>query len=244
MSDYPIIRTVGLEGLLVTFAPQMQDAGNRAAIAFRAAIDAQSWPEVIESSSTLVSAYFRIDLVEHAPEPLIARLREQLAAQNWLAAELPEGRALWTVPAVFGGPRAPQFEEAAEVAGLGIDAALRDVLTARVRVLTIGFAPGQPYLGYLPKAWNIPRQTALTARVPGGSLVAAVEQMCLFTKDAPTGWRHIGQTAFRTFDLTAADPFALSPGDELQFTQINARELAQIEASEAPYGGATKEALG
>lgn len=244
MTTYPIIRTVGLEGLLVSFAPQMEDAANLAALAFRGAIDAEDWPEVIESASTLVSAYFRIDLVEHAPEPLIARLSERLASRDWRAVGLPEGRTLWTIPAVFGGERAPQFEEAAEAAGLSAAEALRDMEAARLRVLTIGFAPGQPYLGHLPAAWDIPRQASLSTRIPQGALVAAVRQMCLFTKDTPTGWRHVGQTAFRTFAPEAAEPFALSPGDEVCFAQISAKELKRIEAVGAPHGGAERQVLG
>jgi KipI family sensor histidine kinase inhibitor len=222
----------------------MEDAANRAALAFRAEIAAECWPEVLESASTLVSAFFRIDLVEHAPDALMDRLRDRVKRRDWFAAGLPDGRTLWTIPAVFGGDRAPQFEEAAEVAGLSTDQALKDLLGTRLRVLTIGFAPGQPYLGYLPEAWNIPRQTSLSDGIPQGALVAAVQQMCLFSKDTPTGWRHVGQTAFRTFDLDAPQPFALNPGDEVQFSQISAAELARIEANRAPFGGAVQEVLG
>ena len=238
MTDMPIIRTVGLEGLLVTFAPKMTDAANRAALAFRAAVDAQQWDEVSESASTLVSAYFRIDLVEHAPEPLIDRLQELAFSQDWLKSSLPPGRTLWTVPAAFGGVRAPQLEEAAEAAGLTVSAALADLTSTRLRVQTIGFAPGQPYLGHLSEAWDIPRQKALSSNIPRGALVAAVRQICLFAKDTPTGWRHVGQTAFRTFAPDAAEPFALSPGDELQFAEISEGELAKLEASGDPLGGA------
>ena len=45
-------------------------------------------------------------------------------------------------------------------------AARRSLSEARVRVTALGFAPGQPYLGELPEAWDIPRQQALTPKVP------------------------------------------------------------------------------
>ena len=82
---------------------------------------------------------------------------------------------------------------------------------------TIGFAPGQPYLGELPEAWDIPRQTALTDRVPIGALTVAIRQLVLFSVSTPTGWRHIGQTAFRPFRPDAETPFVLRPGDEVIF---------------------------
>ena len=240
----PVIRSVGLNGLLVTFGDRATDAANRAAIAFRSAVDAHGWPEVGESSSTLVSAFFRVDLSEHRFDDMRARLEEVLATQDWNDVALPTGRALWTIPAVFGGERAPQLNEAAEAAGLSAEAALGQLTRTRLRVLTLGFAPGQPYLGTLGPDWDIPRQVGLTPNVPAGALVAAVRQVCLFAKDTPTGWRHVGQSAFACFRPNGATPFPLAPGDEVQFADISAKELAQIEAHNADgSGGAVREVL-
>ncbi|MEL7090711.1 MAG: carboxyltransferase domain-containing protein [Pseudomonadota bacterium] len=230
MTTFPIIRSVGLSGVLVSFAPAASDPANRAAIAFRGAVDALDLPQIEESSSTLVSAFFRVDLVTYPFATIRDALADVLAERDWLAAPLPAGRTLWTVPAVFGGDRAPQLAEAAEAAGLSAAEAVAELTTTRLRVLTIGFAPGQPYLGTLAPHWDIPRQVGLSPNVPQGALVAAVRQMCLFAKETPTGWRHVGQTAFRCFQPDAENPFPLSPGDEVQFTEITAPELAQLEA--------------
>ncbi|MEM6758501.1 MAG: carboxyltransferase domain-containing protein [Pseudomonadota bacterium] len=230
MTTFPIIRSVGLSGVLVSFAPTATDAANRAAIAFRGAVDALDLPQIEESSSTLVSAFFRVDLVAYRFDAMRAALAEVLAERDWCDAPLPAGRTLWTVPAVFGGALAPQLEEAAEAAGLSAAEAVADLTGTRLRVLTIGFAPGQPYLGTLAPHWNIPRQVGLSPNVPQGALVAAVQQMCLFAKETPTGWRHVGQSAFRCFQPEAENPFPLSPGDEVQFTSISAAELARLQA--------------
>jgi inhibitor of KinA len=124
------------------------------------------------------------------------------------------------------------------------DAAIRELSTSRVRVLTIGFAPGQPYMGELSETWNIPRQQALTKSVPAGALVVAIRQLIIFTNASPTGWRHIGQTAFRTFRPDAPQPFALLPGDELVFPSVMQAELAKIRAKDdSGNGGASAEAL-
>ncbi|MEL7125393.1 MAG: carboxyltransferase domain-containing protein [Pseudomonadota bacterium] len=230
MTEFPKIQSVGLGGVLVTFGDKATDAVNRAAIAFRGAVDALALPQIEESSSTLVSAFFRVDLASHGFAPLRDTLAEVLAQQDWLAADLPAGRTLWTIPAVFDGPRAPQFGEAAKAAGLTGAEALAELTGTRLRVLTIGFAPGQPYLGTLAPHWDIPRQVGLTPNVPQGALVAAVRQVCLFAKDTPTGWRHVGQSAFRCFRPTAAEPFLLTPGDEVQFTDVSVSELERLEA--------------
>ncbi|MEP2628260.1 MAG: carboxyltransferase domain-containing protein [Rhizobiaceae bacterium] len=242
MTVTPTIRRVGLTGLLVSFGDKMSDPANRAALAFRAAVDAQAWPEVTETMMTLVSVYVGVDLVAVPADTIQDRLRDLLTHADWGNAALPGGRTLWHVPTVYGTDLAPQLEEAAAVAGLDPDEAIAQLSTARVRVLTLGFAPGQPYMGELPEVWNIPRQQGLTKSVPSGALVAAIRQLIVFTGPAPTGWRHVGQTAFRNFNQHAAAPFALSPGDELVFPAIDRAEFDKLTATQT-FGVADREAI-
>ena len=244
MTKWPQIRTVGLSGILISFADKMSEPANRAALAFRAAVDAQDWQEVSETSTSLVSTFLQIDLAATPAEAMTERLSDLIAQQDWFAAPLPQGRTLWHVPTVYGTDLGPQLEEAAEVAGVDPDTAIKEVSESRVRVLTIGFAPGQPYMGELSKTWDIPRQQGLTKSVPAGALVIAIRQLIVFTNDTPTGWRHIGQTAFQTFRPKSQQPFALSPGDELIFPAITTSELKNIQARDASgNGGATTEVL-
>ena len=239
MSDWPQIRTVGLSGVLVTFDGQMSEPANRAALAFRAAVEAADWPEVTETSTSLVSVFLEVDLAVHRPEVLTERLNALINTTDWFAAPLPAGRTLWHIPTVYGTDLAPQLEEAAQLAGVDPDTVIRELSTARVRVLTIGFAPGQPYTGMLPQNWNIPRQQGLTKSVPPGALVVAIRQLIIFTNAAPTGWRHIGQTAFETFQPETTRPFPLSPGDELTFPAISRSAFDAIDHN----GGAEAEIL-
>ena len=244
MTDLPRIRTVGLSGLLITFADRMTEPANRAALAFRAAVEQADWPEVQETSTSLVSTFVQVDLASVPAAEMTGRLQDLIATQDWLNAPLPQGRKLWHIPTVYGTDLAPQLEEAATAAGVDPDTAIRDLSTARVRVLTIGFAPGQPYLGELPAHWDIPRQQALSKSVPAGALVVAIRQLVLFTNDTPTGWRHVGQTGFRTFRQKADTPFALSPGDELTFPAITPDALRKIEQQDTSgNGGADPEEL-
>jgi allophanate hydrolase subunit 1 len=80
----------------------------------------------------------------------------------------------------------------------------------------------------LPREWNIPRQTELTAQVPAGGLCVAIRQLVLFPVATPTGWRHIGQTALRLFRPDAAEPFLLRPGDEVLFEPTDPERFAAL----------------
>ena len=171
-----------------------------------------------------------------------AEIRALLDSRDWYAADLPGGRRLWRIPTVYGTDLAPQLAEAAEAAGMSADAAADQIAATRVRVQTIGFAPGQPYLGELPEVWNIPRQTDLTDRVPVGALTVAIRQLVLFSVSTPTGWRHIGQTAFRPFRPEADAPFVLRPGDEVLFEAVD-RDIYERLRGDGPDGGAMSEAI-
>ncbi|MCG7520043.1 allophanate hydrolase subunit 1 [Ruegeria sp. Ofav3-42] len=241
---FPRISTVGFDGLLISFADTMAEPSNRAALAFRGAIDSASWDGILETSASLASAYVRFDPDTLSHAEIRDRVQCLLKQQDWFEALLPSGRRLWRVPTVYGGELAPQLEEAAATAGLDPAEAVRRLSESRVRVLTIGFAPGQPYLGPLGPEFNISRLKELTPMVPEGALVLAISQFVLFSGPTPTGWRHVGQTAFRCFRPEAAQSFALRPGDEMQFLSVSRDELEAIRANDAEgSGGATCEEI-
>ncbi|KIC07460.1 allophanate hydrolase [Leisingera sp. ANG-M1] len=241
---YPLIRRAGLNGMLVSFAGSLSEASNRAALAFRSAVEAQALEGVAETMASLASVFVRFDPGALPHAVLEARLQELLAAQDWSQAALPAGRRFWRVPTVYGTELAPQLAEAADAVGMTEAQAIDSLGAARVRVLTIGFAPGQPYLGSLGPEWDLPRQTGLTPMVPRGALVQAICQFVLFATSAPTGWRHVGQTGLTLFDPDAEAPFALRPGDEMQFEPVSKEDFLKHCTEDPHRGGAIVTEIG
>ena len=232
----PQMVPLGVDGLLIRFADRLTEPANRAALSLAAAVDAADWPGLAEVTTGPVSVLVRFDLAATDPAVFEARLADLIAARDWATAPLPDGRRLWRMPAVFGTDLAPQLDEAAALAGLTAAQAIHSLTAAPLRVQTIGFAPGQPYLGQLPAAWDIPRQQGLSPRVPPGAVTVAIRQVVLFSVASPTGWRHVGQTAARLFDPDRADgddPFLLRPGDGVLFT---ATDRDGLEAARAQGG--------
>lgn len=242
MTDsFPRISTVGIDGMLVSFGDRLSEPANRAALAFRAAVDGAAWDGVEETSTSLVSAFLRFDPLHLTHADLRQQLEQLLHSRDWTTADLPGGRRFFRIPTVFGTDRAPQLAEAAAAAGLSQAEAIASLSSARVRATAIGFAPGQPYLGELPEEWNIPRQQNLSPTVPKGALVVAIRQLVLFSVTTPTGWRHVGQTAFKLFRPDSDTPFVLRPGDEVQFIETDPEHLANMDRD--PDGGATSEVI-
>ncbi|MFP7673602.1 allophanate hydrolase subunit 1 [Marivita sp. S0852] len=232
----PVIRPAGLCGVLVSFGDGLTEPANRAALAYAAAVERAGIAGIEECAPSLVSVFIRFDPLAVPLDVIIGQLSTLLAQQDWHAAALPEGRRFIRVPTVFGGTLAPQLDEAAMVAGRTVQEARQDLSEARLRVQTIGFAPGQPYLGLLPAPWNLPRQTNLTQAVPEGALVVALRQLVLFSVSNPTGWRHVGQTALKLFRPDSTEPFFLRPGDEVQFVPVGPEVLDHVRSD--PNGGA------
>jgi inhibitor of KinA len=224
------ISDFGVDAVLISFADHLTEAANRAALAFRAAIEAASLRGVEEVSTSLVSVVVRYNpgTVERAA--LLAQLEALSRQQDGAGAGSAQTARLWDVPCVYGTDLAPQLSEAAALAGLTPEDAITSLTARPVRVQTIGFAPGQPYLGLLDPEWNIPRQTTLTPQVPVGAVTVAIRQIVLFSVPSPTGWRHVGQTALRLFDPERAEPFLLRAGDEILFRAVDRAGLENARA--------------
>jgi len=241
MPEFPIIQTAGVDGMLVSFANALNEPANRAALAFRAALEQAGWDGMEETASTLVSVYVRFDPFHVTHAQMRTRLQSLCAQSDWFGADLPEGRRSWRIPTVFGAPDGPQLAQAAEAAGMSEAEAITSLSSARLRVQTIGFAPGQPYIGELPAHWDIPRRQTLSSPVAEGALVVAIRQLVLFSVSTPTGWSQVGQTAVRLFQPEANEPFMLRPGDEVQFTQTEPEQLSAMRKDR--HGGAVFEVV-
>ena len=197
-------------------------------------------PGVTEVASSLTSVRVGFDPEVTDRQAISDKLREVLQDQQ--SADT-SPRRLWHIPVAFGPGHAPQLQEAAALAGLTPDQAIAEITAQVLRVLAIGFAPGQPYLGMLPPHWDIPRQSDLTPKVPRGALVAAVRQLIVFAADTPTGWRQIGQSAFSVWQPDSDVPFPLDAGDAVQFCAVSDDTLRDLQVNSDSNGGARCEVL-
>ncbi|WP_371154402.1 allophanate hydrolase subunit 1 [Jannaschia sp. 2305UL9-9] len=238
MADsFPRIEPLGADALLVRFSDRLDDAANRACVSFRAALQASPPEGALETASSLGSVLVRVAAGDAGR--VQDALRRLLDARDW-ATVPPPPRRLWSIPCSYGGADGPQLAETAEMVGMTAEQATEALSTARVRVLSLGFAPGMPYLGILPEVWDLPRQTALTPKVPEGALVVAVRQFVLFGTEAPTGWRQVGRTLFGCFEQARPRPIALSPGDEVQFPAVSGEALRDGASRDSErHGGAS-----
>ena len=224
---------VGIDGILVQFSDEISENANSAALAFRHEVEQKNQSSIIESANSLTAAYFRVDTKIVPLDSILNFFNEMLREKNWYTSKLPADRKLFKIPCVFGTELAPQFEKVIKLAGISRSQAILEFTTTRTRVMTIGFSPGQPYAGLISKKWDLPRLSEVSKSVPKSALVCAIRQLIIFSNSTPTGWHHIGQTAFECFNSNRQQPILLRPGDEITFVEINSAELSQINNNNA-----------
>jgi KipI family sensor histidine kinase inhibitor len=232
------LHPLGHDGVLLRFSLAV-DTKATAAVQFTArGLENASLAGIVDVVPALSSILVRFDPAQVTRAQVENHLRDLAESATQHGPDLPPARRFWDIPAAFGGSAGAGLAEAADMAGLNPDVAIRQILDTPLRVLAIGFAPGQPYLGLLPENWDIPRQSALTPRVEAGALVVALRQIVLFANPSPTGWRQIGLTAFRPFQPTVDDPAPLRVGDEIRLSLATADQIAALVRDGDPMGGA------
>lgn len=239
----PEVLPAGPDGVLLRFGLTPEPAAMAAAQVLTADLEADTPPGVTEIAPALVTVLLRFDpaLTRRADLAGAALTRAKRIAETRPAPPDPARR--WTIPASFGGEDGPQLSEVAGMVGKSEQDAVSALCAADLRVLTIGFAPGQPYIGLLPEAWNLPRMSELNPQVPAGAVVVAVRQIVMFGAQSTTGWRQIGRAAFRTFRPERAEPMPLRAGDAIRYAPASADEIAALTGAPDGLGGARLQVL-
>lgn len=121
------------------------------------------------------------------------------------------------VPVWYGGDRGPDLKAVAAQCGLSPDEVIARHSAPLYIVCFIGFLPGFPYLGLVDPGIRLPRLDVPRARVPSGSVAIAGEYTGVYPWNSPGGWHLLGSTDVALFDVGAASPARLRPGDRVRF---------------------------
>lgn len=133
------------------------------------------------------------------------------------------------IPTVFGAEYGPDLEEVAQQHYLKPSEVV-DIFTQYDYLnYFIGFMPGKPYLGGLPKILETSRKKVPRFNVKGGAVVIYGRQVALFGLPEPTGTNWIGCSPIRIYDPRKKEPVFLKMGDYLRFISISEDEFLRIE---------------
>jgi inhibitor of KinA len=210
----PKLAPLGDSALLIQFGDQIDLKINQRVHALDALLCADAISGIIET----VPAYSTL-LVHYDP---LALAYKQIS--EWVNMEMDQVESNATrkprqieVSVRYGGASGPDLEWVAAHHHLSVADVIHLHTNQTYTVYMMGFTPGFPYLGKLHASLTTPRLDSPRTLVRAGSVAIAGEQTGIYPIDSPGGWRLIGWTPLRLFDLSSDSPFLFSPGDEVRF---------------------------
>jgi len=228
------ITPLGDQALMVELGDSINESTHRRVQEAWRALSAEKLPGVSESvpAYTSVTLFYDPWQVVRAGAPeteivswLTEKVRERLKNPPKSAKTKPR---TVEIPVCYGGDFGPDLARVAAQAKLSPEEVIKRHSKASYLVYLIGFAPGFPYLGGLPKELATPRHAKPRMDVPAGSVGIAGEQTGVYPQVTPGGWNLIGATPLRLFRPEANPPVLLQAGDEVKFKPVTAEEFAKL----------------
>lgn len=124
------------------------------------------------------------------------------------------------IPVVYDGA---DLEDVARMTGLSVEAVVQRHAAASYRCGFCGFAPGFSYLVGGDPALQVARLDEPRAQVPAGSVAIAGQFSAVYPQPSPGGWRLLGRTDARMWDLGRPSPALAPPGTAVRFEPVRAR---------------------
>lgn len=135
------------------------------------------------------------------------------------------GARLVEIPVCYDSEFAPDLDEVAKRAGLVAQEVVDLHSKSEYRVSCVGFTPGFPFLGGLPRKLATPRRAIPRKAIPAGSVGIGGTQTGIYPVKSPGGWNVIGRTPLRLFDPKKNPPTLLRAGDRVRFRAITRAEF-------------------
>jgi inhibitor of KinA len=222
MRESRALAPIGDQGVLV-YLPN-EAAAFRFATALRdAALD---W--VID----IVPAYASVGVFYDSSRIRQAEVREFLQALDTSKARHAETGKLHVIPCCY--EMQLDLKRVAEHTGLPPEEVIALHCEREYTVYAIGFAPGFPYLGYLPpKLCGVPRLDSPRLRVEAGSVGLTGKQTGIYPQVRPGGWNLIGRTPLTLVDVKDGY-FPLRVGDRVRFRRIDEAEFNRRQGERLP----------
>jgi KipI family sensor histidine kinase inhibitor len=200
--------------LSVAFDEQIDPAINAQCLALSAMLERQQRTGIrdIVPGFHTVAVYFDPLAVDR--NALVADVREAAAAA---VAPMAQATAPIEIPVSYGHADGPDLPAVAAYARCSEAEVIRIHTECVYRVYMLGFLPGFAYLGSVDRRIAMARLETPRLKVPAGSVGIAGTQTAIYPRDTPGGWRIIGRTTVKTFDLSRPSPSLLSPGQRVRF---------------------------
>jgi KipI family sensor histidine kinase inhibitor len=160
----------------------------------------------------------RTVLIHCADSAVLQGIRRSVDSMQPLLSDTRTTLGSIDVPVTYDGP---DLREVSELSGLSVGEVVRAHLDSTWRVAFAGFAPGFAYLVGGDPRLAVSRRPSPRTRVPEGSVAVAAGYSAVYPRSSPGGWRLIGRTDLRVWDLDRQPPALLRPGMRVRFIRAD-----------------------
>ncbi len=225
-----LLRPVGDRGLLAEYGDGIDPGINRKVRAITMVLDQERPAGIVE----VIPAYRCLMIIYDPLRTSVSELEKMLdSVESRLARiDIPPPRTV-EIPVCYGGDFGPDIQFVADHGGLSVNETIQIHSGTAYLVYMIGFTPGFPYLGGLPRQLHAPRLDTPRIRVPAGSVGIANDQTGIYVIASPGGWRLIGRTPLKLFEPTKEEPFLYGAGDLIKFVPISEDEYYDLGGSDS-----------
>ena len=221
----PLFRIAGDRGLLVEYGDVIDPDVNNKVRSMAIIMEKESSKSVIETIPTYRSLLIIYDPAITNPAKL---KKEILALEERLSQiKIPPPNTV-EIPVCYGGEFGPDIQFVADHNSITADDVVRIHSEADYQIYMIGFTPGFPFLGGLPKELHTPRLETPRSFVPERSVGIANNQTGIYPLASPGGWQLIGKTPLRLFAPEHSNPFIYKVGDRIKFKPISAEDYNRL----------------
>jgi len=137
--------------------------------------------------------------------------------------ERPKPR-VFEIPVLYGGEAGVCLHDVARLCGLTPDEVIEVHAGGEWVVRFVGSPVGAPMMDGPRLPTSIPRLATPRARMEPGSVAVSGFQSIIYNAPSPGGWRVIGLSPAKLFDLAHPPHVAYRPGDRFRFRPISVDE--------------------
>jgi KipI family sensor histidine kinase inhibitor len=225
MNNFPKIRPMGERGILIEFAPEIDEKLLEKLLFYKNKIEKlynEVTVEVINTyNSLLINYMFSIEDVYDD----ISRLRKLFKEAK--IGKL-NGREIVYLPVCYQEEFGWDLELIAKEKNVTKKEIIQLHTTPIYTVYFIGFLPGFLYLGGLDKKLRISRKNQPRMEIEKGAVGIGENQTGIYPKSSPGGWQILGNCPVNLFDKNSNPPCEISAGDKVKFYSVSKDEFEDV----------------
>jgi inhibitor of KinA len=222
----PRIYNIHDRAITIEFAQEINEATNMQVIALQHAIESNPFKGFIECVPAYgsLTVYFSENVSANAVRVLLSELGAQVS--ETINPSSTPGRKI-SIPVCYDPSLGIDLPWVSSHLNLSVDEIISLHTSVAYRIYMIGFIPGFPYMGTLPKQLEVPRKQTPSLKIPMGSVAIAGKQTGIYPAEVPGGWQVIGRTPLKMFDPSTSPCSFLNAGDLVQFNPITLNAFNQ-----------------